>query len=150
MDWLFEGEYRWVLVFLLLGLLFLTGAIANGALFYWARRKIGKSIQTTATVIDHVMRIERQGHSPGIKVKVYHEVFEWVANGIRYEQVSETRYEVAPRHAIGDKVEAYYSYEEPNKILTKTDDEAYKTSFTLWSLACVIFTLIGLVFKFLI
>ena len=150
MDWLFEDEYRWVLVFFILAFMFLVVAIAYGSLFCWARKKIRKSTQTTtATVIDQVVRVERKG--VGIyssKTKVYYEIYEWVANGVRYEQVSVTGSEIAPRHAIGDKVEAYYSHEEQNKIITKTDGKEDKDFFILWSFACVICILIGLVFKF--
>jgi len=141
-------DTRWALAFFALGFMFLFTAMAWGFVFYETRKRIKGGVKVTARVINHTVRYHPVPRT-FLKEKRYHEVYEWTVNGVRYEQVSETGDEIESKLAIGDKVEAYYRNDAPNKIVTEEDYKRNRFPILLCVIVGVISVLIGLVFQYI-
>jgi len=132
-------------VLFILGALFSIGAVSCVIPLLRVRRVIKRGIPITAMIKINVERNKKYfllHINLESDVKAHHAVYEWTIDSVKYKQQCVLGYD-KPKYAKGDKIEAYYTHDAPNKIVTKAYEKAYRNGFIAFASAGIIFVLVG-------
>lgn len=134
-------------ILFILGVLFLICAISCIIPLFRVRRVIKNGIPITAVIKINVELTKKYFLRVQIEsdVKAHHAVYEWIVDSVKYKQTCAFGHD-KPKYSKGDRVEAYYMYDAPDKIVTKAHENSYRYGLISFASIGIIFMLVGCIF----